>query len=112
MRIIQVIQKPQLRGAEIFASQLSNHLMEEGHEVIVICVMAGTAKLPFKGKVIYLNRPVSKRFLDVSGWRQLANLSVSPAFTCSKSGFTSPIRLASCLQPDTSRKRLLTGRLR
>ena len=74
MRIIQVIQKPQLRGAEIFASQLSNHLMEEGHEVIVICVMAGAAKLPFKGKMIYLNRPVSKRFLDVSGWRQLANL--------------------------------------
>jgi glycosyltransferase involved in cell wall biosynthesis len=33
MRILQVVQKPQRRGAEIFASQLSQRLQSMGHEV-------------------------------------------------------------------------------
>ena len=33
MKILQVVQKPQRRGAEIFAYQLSEQLLREGHQV-------------------------------------------------------------------------------
>lgn len=72
MKILQLIQKPQLRGAEMFACQLSNHLLEMGHDVTVVCLLDGHAKLPFKGKLVNLKRPLSKRFVDVGGWKQLA----------------------------------------
>jgi glycosyltransferase involved in cell wall biosynthesis len=72
MKILQFIQKPQLRGAEMFACQLSNHLLDMGHEVTVICLLDGNAKLPFKGKLVNLKRPLAKRFFDVEGWKQLA----------------------------------------
>lgn len=71
MKIIQLIQRPQLRGAEIFACQLSNHLEEQGHEVIILTIFEGDSKLPFRGKIINLDRPLSKRFFDFKGWKQL-----------------------------------------
>jgi glycosyltransferase involved in cell wall biosynthesis len=73
MKILQLIQKPQLRGAEIFASQLANLLLEKGHEVHQVSLLRGTSVLPFKGKHIELNRPLAKRFFDWQGWKQLAN---------------------------------------
>ena len=36
MKILQVIQKPQFRGAETFACQLSVELKKLGHEVDVL----------------------------------------------------------------------------
>lgn len=69
MKIVQIIQKPQLRGAEIFACQLSNHLLERGHEVWIVSLYPGDADLPFKGSVIKLNRPIHKRFYDIQGWK-------------------------------------------
>jgi glycosyltransferase involved in cell wall biosynthesis len=72
MKIIQLIQKPQLRGADIFASQLSSHLQESGHEVLLISLLSGQAQLPFSGKHISLQRPVNKRFSDLQGWKVLA----------------------------------------
>ena len=68
MRIIQVVQKPQLRGAEIFACQLSNHLLQLGHEVLMVSIFLGDAELPFEGRVINLNRKLSKRFYDINAW--------------------------------------------
>lgn len=56
----------------MFACQLSNHLLEMGHDVTVVCLLDGNAKLPFKGKLLNLKRPLSKRFIDVGGWKQLA----------------------------------------
>lgn len=70
MKIIQLIQKPQLRGAEIFACQLSNHLVEKGHQVMVVSIFEGESQLPFLGKTIHLNRPLSKRFFDFKGWKR------------------------------------------
>ena len=70
MKIIQLIQKPQLRGAEIFACQLSNHLIEQGHEVLVVTIFKGDSQLPFKGSLICLDRPLSKRFFDFKGWKK------------------------------------------
>jgi glycosyltransferase involved in cell wall biosynthesis len=74
LKILQVIQKPQFRGAEIFACQLSNHLVDLGHEVKIVSLFPGNASLPFKGEMIHLNRPLSKRFLDYRGWKQLSNV--------------------------------------
>ena len=73
LKILQLIQKPQLRGAEIFASQLSNHLVSAGHEVKLIALLDGSASLPFSGSCRSLKRPLSKRFFDVEGWRMLAD---------------------------------------
>ncbi|QOI97872.1 MAG: glycosyltransferase [Flammeovirgaceae bacterium] len=72
MKIIQLIQKKQLRGAEIFASQLSNHLTATGHDVLLVSLFPGDAELPFTGKHFSLNRPLSKRFWDFFGWRLLS----------------------------------------
>lgn len=72
MRIIQLIQRPQLRGAEIFACQLSNHLQKSGHKVTLICLAPGSASLPFSGTIIHLDRPLSRRFFDIRGWRLLS----------------------------------------
>ncbi len=74
MRIIQLIQKPQLRGAEIFACQLSNHLIYRGHNILVVSIFKGDAVLPFTGESIHLNRPLSKRFVDLKGWKNFNKL--------------------------------------
>ena len=74
MILFQLIQKPQLRGAEMFACQLSGHLEKLGHTVIVIALFPGAEKLPFKGKIIQLNRPISRRWFDYNGWKELSLL--------------------------------------
>lgn len=74
MKVFQLVQKPQLRGAEIFASQLSNHLQKSGVDVHLISIFNGAAELPFSGKVSHLKRPLSKRFWDLKAWKDLAKL--------------------------------------
>jgi glycosyltransferase involved in cell wall biosynthesis len=74
LKIFQLLQKPQLRGAEIFAAQLSDHLQNLGHGVTLITLFEGAARLPFQGKIIHLARPLNKRFWDLTGWKQLAAL--------------------------------------
>jgi L-malate glycosyltransferase len=71
LKILQLIQKPQLRGAELFACQLSNHLLDKGHTVKILCLMDGNATLPFKGELVNLKRPPSKRLIDWNGWKEL-----------------------------------------
>lgn len=74
MKILQLIQRPQLRGAEVFATQLSNHLIELGHAVKLIALFTGEEILPFKGELIKLNRPKSVRTFDLVGLRRLAKI--------------------------------------
>ena len=74
MILFQIIQKPQKRGAEIFAAQLSEHLEKLGHTVILISLFEGFSELPFSGKKIQLNRPISKRWYDYEAWQQIARL--------------------------------------
>lgn len=74
MRIINLIQKPQLRGAEIFACQLSNHLLDHGDEVLLVSIFKGDSTLPFKGKQYHLNRSLEKRFFDLSGWKKFSQI--------------------------------------
>ena len=70
MKIIQLIQRPQLRGAEIFACQLSTYLQEMGNEVLVVTIFRGDSELPFSGKIIELDLKPEFRFLDLKGWKE------------------------------------------
>jgi L-malate glycosyltransferase len=75
LKILQLIQKKQYRGAEIFCCQLSNHLVDLGHEVEVYSIYDGNAILPLSHKQIKsLSRNPEKRFLDYSGWRKIAQV--------------------------------------
>lgn len=58
----------------MFASQLSTHLLERGHEVRLVSLLQGESLLPFNGKHIQLNRPLSRRFFDEEGWKSLDQL--------------------------------------
>ena len=74
MRIIQLIQKPQARGAEIFASQLSTVLENSGHQVLMISLFEGDYELPFEGKQIHLQLPQVSRLWNVSAWIKLGKI--------------------------------------
>lgn len=74
LKILQIIQKKQFRGAELFASQLSNHLLEKGHEVKVYSIYEGDAELPFKNDILSFNRPKRGRHLDFKGWKAVAEV--------------------------------------
>jgi L-malate glycosyltransferase len=74
VRILQIIQKPQRRGAELFAIQLANSLIDAGHECIVVSLYPGGEQLPFQGRMIQLNRKLNTRLMDVSGWKLLSDL--------------------------------------
>jgi glycosyltransferase involved in cell wall biosynthesis len=72
MRILHIIQKKQLRGAEVFASQLSEHLVRQGHEVKIVALLDGDAILPFSGDIEVLGAKLKKRFWDFGSWKKLA----------------------------------------
>jgi glycosyltransferase involved in cell wall biosynthesis len=71
MKILQLIQKQQLRGAEIFASQLAEGLMKQGHEVMIVSLFEGTATLPFSGKTMCVNASTQSRLFDFRAWKKL-----------------------------------------
>ena len=71
MKILQLIQKKQLRGAEVFAAQLSAHLVEQGHEVLIVALLDGKDQLPFAGNIISLQVSLGKKMFDVAGWKKL-----------------------------------------
>ena len=74
LRVLQLIQKKQYRGAEIFACQLSGHLVDQGHEVEIYSIYEGEATLPFEGEVRSLDRTIDKRYYDLQGWKDLARI--------------------------------------
>ena len=67
-----IIQKTQLRGAEVFASQLANRLEANGHACKVVALFEGHARLPYQGEVTVLNGAGERRLIDITGWRKLA----------------------------------------
>lgn len=74
MKVLHLIQKSQLRGAEVFASQLATHLNSRGHQAILVCLFSGNGDLPFNGKKINLNGKFKSRLYDVKAWRTLAKI--------------------------------------
>ncbi|MFC5624584.1 glycosyltransferase family 4 protein [Algoriphagus winogradskyi] len=74
MKILQIIQKPQARGVELFTCMLSEKLQELGHEIILISIFEGKYDLPYSGKQIHLKRSIKNRFWDLKAWRQFAQV--------------------------------------
>lgn len=70
MRIIQLIQKPQARGAEIFASWLCEELKQLGHQVLLVSLFEGDFELPFSGDQLHLHRSKNNRFWDYAAWNR------------------------------------------
>lgn len=74
LKILHLIQKPQNRGAETFASQLANHQIKSGNRVKMVSVFSGTANLPWKGEIESLNASAKLRFLDYKAWKKLNDI--------------------------------------
>lgn len=58
----------------MFASQLSQQLLSRGHECIMVALYGGEAQFSFEGKVLNLKANPSKRFFDLSSWKDLARI--------------------------------------
>jgi glycosyltransferase involved in cell wall biosynthesis len=74
MTILHLVQKPQMRGAEIFAAQLASHTHRHGHKVILVPIFPGNTQLPFDGKTINLGGKPGHRLWNFSAWRRLAQI--------------------------------------
>lgn len=71
MRIVQVITRPQRRGAEIFAAQLSEELLKLGHQVTLISLFKSDQALDFVGEQVNLNLDFKGK-IDIQGFKKLA----------------------------------------
>jgi glycosyltransferase involved in cell wall biosynthesis len=74
VKILQLIQKKQLRGAEVFAAQLSTHLVEQGHEILMVALLDGKDQLPFNGNIIVLHASLGRKLYDFKGWKKLSKI--------------------------------------
>jgi glycosyltransferase involved in cell wall biosynthesis len=72
LKILQIIQRSQLRGAEIFACQLAEQLQKNGHEVDVLVLFGEKSNLfEFPLRFHFLEAKEKKRWWDVGGYKQL-----------------------------------------
>lgn len=74
MTILHLVQKPQMRGAEIFAAQLANHTHRQGHKVILVALFPGDVQLPFDGMMLNLEGKPGRRLWDIQAWHRLARI--------------------------------------
>ena len=74
MKVLHLIQRSQLRGAEIFASQLASHINRSGNTAVIVSLFPGNADLPFNGNIISLNGNSKGRFHDIQAWKKLAQI--------------------------------------
>jgi len=74
LKILHLIQKFQNRGAEMFTCQLSNHLVELGHQVKIVALFEGEANLPLNGEITSLKASLNNRFFDLPAWKKLAGI--------------------------------------
>lgn len=70
MRILQLVQKPQLRGAEMFASQLAQWLSNQGHVVrsVYLYPYSGPAGLPLRAEDRVLDGREQHPLETCPGW--------------------------------------------
>jgi L-malate glycosyltransferase len=74
VKILQLVQKPQQRGVEIFTAQLASRINAAGHEAVMVFLFPGKSELPFSGKMVHLQGRQGLRFLDFDAWRRLAQI--------------------------------------
>jgi glycosyltransferase involved in cell wall biosynthesis len=82
MKILLLIQRPQARGAELFACHLGEALIQKGHEVSLITLFEGDFDLPFSGKIHHLKRNSKHRLFDWGAWKAINEIvrSFNPVF--------------------------------
>lgn len=99
MKILQLVQKPQQRGVEIFTAQLASRINAAGHEAIMVFLFPGEGALPFTGKMIHLHGHQKRRFWDVGAWRRLAQhvANEQPDLIQANAGDTLPYAVLSKL---------------
>jgi glycosyltransferase involved in cell wall biosynthesis len=97
MIILQIIQRPQYRGAELFALNLSRYLSSYGHKIIVVSLFDTEATFNYDLDFITLNRPYRKRNFDYLGWQKIAKIifQYKPDIIQCNSGDTLKYMLAS-----------------
>jgi glycosyltransferase involved in cell wall biosynthesis len=74
LKVLQIIQRPQLRGAEIFACQLSIQLLQQGIAADVVYLFEQENVLPFKLNFHSLGGNSRKRFWDFQAYRRLSDI--------------------------------------
>ena len=74
MRVLQIIQKCQLRGAEVFACQLSDELNKGNNVVDIVYLFDTGVSLPFSLKFTSLHGNIKRRFWDFPAYKRLANI--------------------------------------
>lgn len=73
LKILQIIQRSQLRGAEIFACQLSEQLINTGSKVDVLVLFGEQSSvLPFTLSFQYLQANEKSRWMDFDGYKRLS----------------------------------------
>ncbi len=73
MKILQIIQRSQLRGAELFACQLSTELQKQGHQVDVLVLFGKRSDIfKFELPFYYLEANEQKRWWDFSSYKKLS----------------------------------------
>ena len=75
MKILQIIQRNQLRGAELFACQLSEELQKQGHQVDVLVLFGKRTDIfKFELPFYYLEANEQKRWWDFINYKKLSVL--------------------------------------
>jgi glycosyltransferase involved in cell wall biosynthesis len=73
LKILQIIQRSQLRGAEIFACQLSAELQKQGHQVDVLVLFGKRTDIfKFELPFYYLEANEQKRWWDFKTYKKLS----------------------------------------
>lgn len=76
MKILHIIQRPQLRGAEMFASQIGTVHHRNGHEVCFVAIFNTSSGVELKldgPDLVKINAREGARVADIEGWRKLGN---------------------------------------
>lgn len=74
MKILQLIHKPQLRGAEIFAAQLSDNLERLGHRSILLAIYDSNDSAKYNRNYLSIHANPKGSLWDIAGWKALANV--------------------------------------
>lgn len=87
---MHLIQRPQLRGAELSAARISGHLQKEGCEAVIVSIFSGDSKLPYSGKLIHLQSSYLHRFWNLRAWYKLYKIirAEMPDIIQANAGFT------------------------
>jgi glycosyltransferase involved in cell wall biosynthesis len=74
MKVLQLIHTPQLRGAEIFAAQLSEKLEHNGHSSKLLAIYDNADATRYNRRYISISANPKARFWDWKGWKALAKI--------------------------------------